>query len=185
MKKKSNIYTLYSKESYSDITVIVLNTSLYDYQIAYYINKLLNVRLCRKDNILFDKNYYPYYLYFTDKNNTIFSLMSMTSYDDKTKIPLKLPFDFLFVIKNIDYLNIDYILKVLREIPQVTFVYKLDNKDTLTLELLNNIELKECFIMSGKKYGDDKIEIDYDDEDNYNDDEDNDDLFKFIVVKKQ
>lgn len=90
---------------------------------------------------------------------------------------------FLFVIKNIDYLNIDYILKVLREIPQVTFVYKLDNKDTLTLELLNNIELKECFIMSGKKYGDDKIEIDYDDEDN--DDEDNDDLFKFIVVKKQ
>ena len=37
--------------------------------------------------------------------------------------------------------------------------------------------------MSGKKYGDDKIEIDYDDEDN--DDEDNDDLFKFIVVKKQ
>ncbi len=115
----------FNEEAYSDAHVVVINTTLYDYQLAYYINETLGIKLCRKGNIIHHNDYFPYYFYNEEKNDSTYSLMSMVSYDEKTRIPFKQPLDFILIIKKIDHIGIDNIIKSLREIPRVTFIYNL------------------------------------------------------------
>lgn len=172
----------FTEEAYSDAHVVVINTTLHDYQLAYYINNILGINLCRKGNIQHSNDYYPYFFYIEEKNDSTYSLMSMVSFDEKARIPFKQPLDFILIIKKIDHIGIDNIIKSLREIPKITFIYNLKTKESIVMELLSIIELKECEMLPNRRMTNLSDEFDYED-DYYEEDEDDDEPLEMIIIK--
>lgn len=134
--------------SSSDYELIAIHTSIEDYRLAYFLNKELNTKLCKKNrNIEIEtsegKSSFNHYFYDDDKKDIQWSLIenktSIISTHKKSTgifenievnvylLPEYKKADFLLKIENVDsYFKIKEVTKKIESINQVSMSYLLD-----------------------------------------------------------
>lgn len=130
---------------FDDIHLIGINTTLVDYKLAYYFNELLHFNFVRlKEVKLDDVLPYTFFYYNAGENRNAYNLVSLKS-KDHLCIKLNPHIDYLLIIRNhITDERLNQIVKLIREIKEVTYAYTLDLSKIPTIEvLLEKIEMHE------------------------------------------
>ena len=150
MKKK----TKFVVEPFDDIRIIGINTGMYDYQLAWNLNKELKIELVKYKNITSDdENFFSFYLYDAGENSNTFNLVALSN--EETRWVLFSPHtDYLLIIRNYikdsDFLSL---LQKIKSIPKVVHAYVVDlGKNSKIDTILEDIELHEMNIFDEMNY---------------------------------
>ncbi len=150
MKKK----TKFVVEPFDDIRIIGINTVMYDYQLAWNINKAIKINLVKYKNISSDdENYFSFYLYDAGENANTFNLVALSNEETKW-VTFSPQTDFLLIIRNyIKDSDFQSILNKIKSIPKVVHAYVVDlGKNSKIDTILEDIELHEMSIFDSQKY---------------------------------
>jgi hypothetical protein len=130
---------------FDDIHLIGINTTLVDYKLAYYCNEKLRFNFVRLKEILLD-NVLPYafFYYNAGENRNAYNLVALKS-KDHFCIKLKPHIDYLLIIRNhLTEERSTQLVKLIREIKDVTYAYSLDLSKIPAIDvLLEKIEMHE------------------------------------------
>lgn len=133
MAKKKNKLTV---EPFDDIKLIGINTSLVDYQLAWYLNKALKINLVKYKSITTnDEDFYSFYFYDSGENSNAFNLVSLIS-NGREWVHFNPKTDYLLIIRNYIAENtLQQHLSNIKNIIKVNHAYVID------LDLNNKIEI--------------------------------------------
>ena len=96
MKKK----TKFVVEPFDDIRIIGINTAMFDYQLAWNINKFLKLNLVKYKDITSDaENFFSFYLYDAGENSNTFNLVALSNEETKW-VSFSPQTDYLLIIRN-------------------------------------------------------------------------------------
>lgn len=145
-KRKSKI----NIRPFDDIIIIGVSTSLFDYKLAWHINKSMNLSLTKYDDITPDsENFYSFYYYDEGENANVFNLVALST-DERRWVTFSPMTDYLLIIRNyITEERLSDLLGSLNLIPNVTHAYIINidaNKKIDTI--LENIEFHELNIVN-------------------------------------
>jgi hypothetical protein len=130
---------------FDDIHLIGINTTLVDYKLAYYCNEKLRFNFVRLKEILLD-NVLPYafFYYNAGENRNAYNLVALKS-KDHLCIKLKPHIDYLLIVRNhLPEERLTQLVKLIREIKDVTYAYSLDLSKIPAIDvLLEKIEMHE------------------------------------------
>lgn len=133
MAKKKNKLTV---EPFDDIKLIGINTSMIDYQLAWYLNKALKINLVKYKSITTnDEDFYSFYFYDSGENSNAFNLVSLIS-NGKEWVRFKPKTDYLLIIRN--YITDSVFQQYLSDIRQIS---KVNHAYAIDLDLNNKIEI--------------------------------------------
>ena len=130
---------------FDDIHLIGINTTLADYKLAYYFNELLRFNLVRLKEIQLDGNYpYAFFYYNAGENRNAYNLVALKS-KDHLCVKLNPRIDYLLIVRNhLIEERLSQLVKLIRDIKDVTYAYTLDiNKIPAFDVLLEKIEMHE------------------------------------------
>jgi len=130
---------------FDDIHLIGINTTLADYKLAYYFNELLRFNLVRLKEIQLDGNYpYAFFYYNAGENRNAYNLVALKS-KDHLCVKLNPHIDYLLIVRNhLIEERLSQLVKLIRDIKDVTYAYTLDiNKIPAFDVLLEKIEMHE------------------------------------------
>lgn len=150
MKKK----TKFVIEPFDDIKIIGINTTMYDYQLAWNINKITKINLVKyKDISSEDDNLFSFYLYDAGENSNTFNLVALSNQETKW-VTFSPQTDYLLIIRNYlkesDFLSL---LQKIKSIPKVVHAYVVDlGKNKKIDTILEDIELHEMNIFDEMNY---------------------------------
>ncbi len=153
MITKKNIL---QSEPFDDILIMGISSANSDYAIAWHLNKLLNLDLKRKQNLMFTDQKFSeelsFYYFNQGENGSIFNMIMLT----KTVVGItKLPqsTDFLLIVRNnIDSLPLDQFKRSIRTIPKVILSYVIEWEKYKGLStLLEQIDLHELSIEKSER----------------------------------
>ena len=123
MKKK----TKFVVEPFDDIRIIGINTGMFDYQLAWNINKTVKINLVKyKDISSDDENFFSFYLYDAGENSNTFNLVSLSNENTKW-VSFSPQTDYLLIIRN--YIFICFHLLV--QIDDTDIIVLISNNDPL------------------------------------------------------
>lgn len=145
MKKK----TKFVVEPFDDIRIIGINTGMFDYQLAWNINKSVKLNLVKyKDITSDDENFFSFYLYDAGENSNTFNLVALSNENTKW-VSFSPQTDYLFIIRNyIKDSDFQDILTKIKSIPKVIYAYAVDlGKNAKIDTILEDIELHEMDIV--------------------------------------
>lgn len=130
---------------FDDIHLIGINTTLADYKLAYYFNEILHFNFVRLKEIQLD-NVLPYafFYYNAGENRNAYNLVALKS-KDHLCIKLNPHIDYLLIIRNhLPEERLPQLVKLIREIKEVTYAYPLDLSKIPAIDvLLEKIEMHE------------------------------------------
>lgn len=150
MKKK----TKFVVEPFDDIRIIGINTGMYDYQLAWNINKAIKTNLAKYKNISSDgENFFSFYLYDAGENSNTFNLVALSNENTKW-VSFSPQTDYLLIIRNyIKDSDFQSILNKIKSIPKVAHAYVVDLcKNSKIDTILEDIELHEMNIFDEINY---------------------------------
>ncbi len=150
MKKK----TKFVVEPFDDIRIIGINTGMYDYQLAWNINKAIKVNLAKYKNISSDdENFFSFYLYDAGENANTFNLVALSN-EETRWVAFSPQTDYLLIIRNyIKDTDFQSILTRIKAIPKVIHAYAVDlGKNAKIDTILEDIELHEMNIFDEMNY---------------------------------
>lgn len=130
---------------FDDIHLIGINTTLADYKLAYYFNELLHFNFVRLEEIRLDDILpYAFFYYNAGENRNAYNLVALKS-KDHLCIKLNPHTDYLLIIRNhITDERLAQLVKLIRDIKDVTYAYTLDFNKIPTIDvLLEKIEMHE------------------------------------------
>lgn len=144
MKKK----TRFVVEPFDDIRIIGISTGMFDYQLAWNLNKALKLNLVKYKDITSDgENFFSFYLYDAGENSNAFNLVALSNEDTKW-VSFSPQTDYLLIIRN--YIkDSDYqsLLTKIKSIPKMIFAYSVDlGKNSKIDTILEDIEMHEMEI---------------------------------------
>ena len=145
MKKK----TKFVVEPFDDIRIIGINTGMFDYQLAWNINKSLKLNLAKyKDISSDDENFFSFYLYDAGENSNTFNLVALSN-EDTRWVSFSPQTDYLLIVRNyIKESDFQSILTKIKMIPKVIYAYVVDlGKNAKIDTILEDIELHEMDIV--------------------------------------
>ena len=145
MKKK----TKFVVEPFDDIRIIGINTGMFDYQLAWNINKTVKINLVKyKDISSDDENFFSFYLYDAGENSNTFNLVSLSNENTKW-VSFSPQTDYLLIIRNyIKESDFQAFLTKIKSIPRVIYAYVVDlGKNSKIDAILEDIELHEMDIV--------------------------------------
>lgn len=145
MKKK----TKFVVEPFDDIRIIGINTGMFDYQLAWNINKTVKINLVKyKDISSDDENFFSFYLYDAGENSNTFNLVSLSNENTKW-VSFSPQTDYLLIIRNyIKESDFQAFLTKIKSIPRVIHAYVVDlGKNSKIDAILEDIELHEMDIV--------------------------------------
>ena len=144
MKKK----TRFVVEPFDDIRIIGVNTGMFDYQLAWNLNKTLKINLVKyKDITSDDENFFSFYLYDAGENSNTFNLVALSNEESKW-VSFYPQTDFLLIIRNyIKDSDFQTLLAKIKSIPNIIYTYVVDlEKNSKIDTILEDIELHEMNI---------------------------------------
>lgn len=144
MKKK----TKFVVEPFDDIRIIGINTGMFDYQLAWNLNKALKTNLVKyKDISSDDENFFSFYLYDAGENSNTFNLVALSNAEGKW-VSFSPQTDYLLIIRNyIKDSDFDTLLTKIKTIPRIVHAYVVDlGKNSKIDTILEDIELHEMNI---------------------------------------
>ena len=130
---------------FDDIHLIGINTTVADYKLAYYFNELLRFNFVRLKEIQLDNAHpYTFFYYNAGENRNAFNLVALKS-KDHLCIEINPHTDYLLIIRNhITEERLTQIVKMIRDIKDVTHAFLLDFSKIPTIDvLLEKIEMHE------------------------------------------
>lgn len=145
MKKK----TKFVVEPFDNIKIIGINTGMFDYQLAWNLNKTVKLNLVKyKDITSDDENFFSFYLYDAGENSNTFNLVALSNEETKW-VSFSPQTDFLFIIRNyIKDTDFQSMLNKIKSIPKVLHAYVVDlGKNSKIDTILEDIELHEMDIV--------------------------------------
>ncbi len=144
MKKK----TRFIVEPFDDIRIIGINTGMYDYQLAWNLNKAAKLNLVRYKDITSDgENFFSFYLYDAGENSNAFNLVAMSN-EETRMISITPQTDYLLIIRNyIKDSDFQALLAKIKAIPKVFYAYVIDPGKISKIDtILEDIEMHETEI---------------------------------------
>lgn len=144
MKKK----TKFVVEPFDDIRIIGINTAMFDYQLAWNINKFLKLNLVKYKDITSDaENFFSFYLYDAGENSNTFNLVALSNEETKW-VSFSPQTDYLLIIRNyIKDSDFQSILTKIKSIPKIVYAYTIDlGKNSKIDTILEDIEMHEMEI---------------------------------------
>ena len=135
-------------EPFDDIKIIGINTSMFDYQLAHFINKTLKIDLVKYKSITTDgENFYSFYRYAAGENANTFNLVGLIS-ENKEWVSFKPRTEFLLIIRNyIKESTYQLLISKIKSIPQVYHAYNIDLDVNKKIDvILEDIEFHEMDI---------------------------------------
>ena len=135
-------------EPFDDIKIIGINTSMFDYQLAHFINKTLKIDLVKYKSITTDgENFYSFYHYAAGENANTFNLVGLIS-ENKEWVSFKPRTEFLLIIRNyIKESTYQLLISKIKSIPQVYHAYNIDLDVNKKIDvILEDIEFHEMEI---------------------------------------
>ena len=135
-------------EPFDDIKIIGINTSMYDYQLAHFINKTLKIDLAKYKSITTDgESFYSFYRYAAGENANTFNLVGLIS-ENKEWVSFKPRTEFLLIIRNyIKESTLQLFLTKIKSISQVYHAYNIDLDVNKKIDvILEDIEFHEMEI---------------------------------------
>lgn len=148
VRKKNKIVV----EPFDDIKIVGVASYLKDYQLAWHVNKTLNINLIRYDDIINEEGLpFSYYLHSSEEQQNAYNLVSLTN-DEARWIKLSTPTDYIIIIRNfISDENLQATISKIRNIPGVIFSYLVDLQQNKKLDIiLEEIELHEINLANKK-----------------------------------
>ncbi len=145
MKKKKTKFVV---EPFDDIRIIGINTGMYDYQLAWNINKTIKLNLVKyKDITSDDENFFSFYLYDAGENSNTFNLVALANKDTRW-VSFSPQTDYLLIIRNyIKDSDFQSLLTKIKVIPRVAYAYVVDlSKNSKIDAILEDIEMHEMNI---------------------------------------
>ena len=130
MKKK----TKFVIEPFDDIKIIGINTTMYDYQLAWNINKITKINLVKyKDISSEDDNLFSFYLYDAGENSNTFNLVALSNQETKW-VSFSPQTDYLLIIRN--YLKESDFLSLLQKIKSIPRIRRKSTKPSTTAKIV-------------------------------------------------
>ena len=145
MKKK----TKFVVEPFDDIRIIGINTAMFDYQLAWNINKFLKLNLVKYKDITSDaENFFSFYLYDAGENSNTFNLVALSNEETKW-VSFSPQTDYLLIIRNyIKDSDFQSVLTKIKSIPKVIYAYSVDLAKNAKIDtILEDIEMHELDIV--------------------------------------
>ena len=146
MSPKKNKITA---EPFDDIQIIGINTSLEDYQLAWNINKALDINLVKFSDIVTDSDSFSFYYFDIGENSNVFNLVALHN-KNKKWVSFSPRTDFLLLIRNyISEEKLNVILKKIKKIPNIIHSYLIDLNDNDKIDIvLETVEFHEISILN-------------------------------------
>lgn len=144
MKKK----TKFVVEPFDDIRIIGINTGMFDYQLAWNLNKAIKLNLVKYKDITSDgENFFSFYLYDAGENSNTFNLVALSNENTKW-VSFSPQTDYLLIIRNyIKDSDFQSLLTNIKAIPKVVYAYTVDlTKNSKIDTILEDIEMHEMEI---------------------------------------
>lgn len=144
MKKK----TKFVVEPFDDIRIIGINTGMFDYQLAWNLNKAIKLNLVKYKDITSDgESFFSFYLYDAGENSNTFNLVALSNEDTKW-VSFSPQTDYLLIIRNyIKDSDFQSLLTNIKAIPKVAYAYIIDlAKNSKIDTILEDIEMHEMEI---------------------------------------
>lgn len=135
-------------EPFDDIKIIGINTSMFDYQLAHFINKTLKIDLVKYKSITNNgEDFYSFYRYAAGENANTFNLVGLIS-ENKEWVSFKPRTEFLLIIRNyIKESTYQLLISKIKSIPQVYHAYNIDLDVNKKIDvILEDIEFHEMEI---------------------------------------
>ncbi len=144
MKKK----TKFVVEPFDDIRIIGINTGMFDYQLAWNLNRSMKLNLVKYKDITSDgENFFSFYLYDAGENSNTFNLVALSNENTKW-VSFSPQTDYLLIIRNyIKDSDFQSLLTNIKAIPKVVYAYTVDlTKNSKIDTILEDIEMHEMEI---------------------------------------
>ncbi|MCQ2308009.1 MAG: IPExxxVDY family protein [Bacteroidales bacterium] len=141
VRKKNKIVV----EPFDDIRIIGVCSHLEDYQLAWHLNKMLEINLVKyKDITNEDAQPFSFYLYNGGENSNAYNLVALSNGEAKWA-KFSPATDYLVVIRNfISDENLQNIIAKIKAIPNVVFLYLIDLEKNKSIDaILEDIEMHE------------------------------------------
>ncbi len=135
-------------ETFDDIKIIGINTSMFDYQLAHFLNKTLKIDLVKYKSITNNgEDFYSFYRYDAGENANTFNMIGLVC-DNKEWVSFKPKTEYLLIIRNyIKESNYQLLISKIKSIPQVFHAYNIDLDVNKKIDvILEDIEFHEMEI---------------------------------------